>query len=76
MHYLMILNADVESYEQTGKHTFLPLIITMATFLIALVVLAALYKDLAPRNTTTESEPQHASNPSAQELQSVTEIKM
>jgi MFS family permease len=64
----------VESYEQTGKHTFLPLIITMVTFLIALVVLAVLYKDLAPRNTRTE--PQHATNPSAQELKPVTKIKM
>ncbi|CAI7991588.1 hypothetical protein GBAR_LOCUS783 [Geodia barretti] len=42
----------VESYEQTGKHTFLPLSVTNATILLVLVALAVLYKDLAPRCST------------------------
>jgi hypothetical protein len=55
----------VESYEQTGKHTFLPLSITNATILLVLVALAVLYKDLAPRCST---EAKAATNATALEL--------
>lgn len=39
----------VESYELTGKHTYLPMSITMGCILILLLFLVVLYKDLAPR---------------------------
>ena len=51
-----LIYADVESYEQSGKHTFLPLSITNVTIILLLVSLAAIYRDLAPRCYSTEEK--------------------
>jgi hypothetical protein len=44
----------VESYELTGKHTYLPMSITIGCLLVLLLALAALYKDLGPRSNQRE----------------------
>ena len=49
---ILLSLTDLESYEQTGKHTYLPMSITMVTVLVTLVALVVLYKVLAPRYYT------------------------
>ena len=51
---ILTLCVDVETYELTGKHTYLPMAITAGCVTIMLPLLAALYKELAPRSTPTE----------------------
>ena len=45
-----IMFVVVESYELTGKHTYLPMSITIGSLLVILLVLAGLYKDLDHRS--------------------------
>ena len=41
----------MEIYEITGKHTFLPMGIIAMYLVILILLLAALYKELAPKST-------------------------
>ena len=49
-----LFDAVVETYELTGKHTYLSMAIIAGCVVIMLLLLAALYKELAPRSTSTE----------------------
>ena len=44
----------METYELTGKHIYLSMAITAGCVVIMLLLLAALYKELAPRSTPIE----------------------
>ena len=56
----------VESYEMTGRHTYLPMSITIGCLLVLLLCLVALYKELAPR--VIRSEVKEASNAVSQDM--------
>ena len=51
--------AVVEMYELSGKHTYLSMAIVAGTLVIMLILLAALYKELAPRPTQSEDGVEH-----------------
>ena len=51
--------AVVEMYELSGKHTYLSIAIVAGTLVIMLILLAALYKELAPRPTQSEDSVEH-----------------
>ena len=44
----------VETYELIGKHTYLSMAIIAGCVMIVFLLLAALYKELAPRSTLRE----------------------
>ena len=44
----------METYELSGKHTYLSMSIITGSLVIMLLLLAALYKELAPRSTQNE----------------------
>ena len=52
--FLLLLFVVVESYELTGKHTYLPMSITIGCLVVVLLALAALFKDLGPRSNQRE----------------------
>ena len=56
----------VESYEMTGRHTYLPMSITIGFLLVLLLCLVALYKELAP--TVIRSEVKEATNAASQDM--------
>ena len=64
--YLDFIPIVVESYERTGRHTYLPMSITIGCLLVLLVYLMSLYKHLAPR--VTHSEVKEATNAVSQDL--------
>ena len=45
----------MESYELIGKHTYLPMSITIGSLLVMLLLLAVPYEDLAPKHTQRET---------------------
>ena len=50
----------METYEIYGKHTFFPMGINAVCLIVLLILLAALYKELAPNtNTRTGGETYH-----------------
>ena len=46
-------------YELSGKHTYLSIAIVAGTLVIMLILLAALYKEPAPRPTQSEDSVEH-----------------
>ena len=61
----MINYSVVESYEFSGKHTYPSMALTSAILLVLLLLLAVLYRSLAPRLTATV----HHVNPGFREME-------
>ena len=51
----------MKTYEVTGKHTYLPMGIVAVCLIVLLVLLAALYKELAPKSNAGEANRHHVS---------------
>lgn len=49
-----LLYAVVETYELSGKYTYISMAISSGCLVILLFLLAALYKELVPRSTSSE----------------------
>ena len=51
----------MKTYEVTGKHTYLPMGIVAVCLIVLLVLLAALYKELAPKSNVGKANRHHVS---------------
>ena len=49
----------MKTYELTEKHTYLPMAIVAVCMIVLLVLLAALYKELAPKSNAEEANRYH-----------------
>ena len=65
--YLYLHFTVVESYERTTRHTFVPMTITAGISLLLLLLLVALYKQLAPRSSQSTISSSNASSESTED---------